>query len=214
MKNRITLAMVAAGGLILGTAGDAGAQVTWDPGYHSSTIAEGYQRGFADVVRSYGTANLLNSEAAINWEKARSLDYNNRLQGTETYFTQRRMNQQYRDQERGAPPTSEQVFRWAHRNAPKALSSYEFDPLNGQINWPIALRATAYDNYRKVVEDYFRMRAENPEKLTLSDYTKLQEVTDMWLMAFKTDIKKYLSNDYVRGRSFIESLAFEATKSS
>ena len=46
----------------------------------------------AAVVRSAGAANLMNSEAAIRYEEARSRYFENRLQGTETYFEMRRMN--------------------------------------------------------------------------------------------------------------------------
>src|SRR5262249_13148099 len=35
--------------------------------YHSSTVEEGIQRGYADVVRSQGMANLLNSQAATEF---------------------------------------------------------------------------------------------------------------------------------------------------
>ena len=38
-------------------------------GYHSSTLEEGVQRGAADLVRSYGMANLLNSQAAQQFEE-------------------------------------------------------------------------------------------------------------------------------------------------
>jgi len=39
--------------------------------HHASTVEEGAARGMADVIRSRGAANMMNSEAAINYEQAR-----------------------------------------------------------------------------------------------------------------------------------------------
>jgi len=180
--------------------------------YRSSTAAEGYQRGFADVVRSAGIANLYNSQAALNYEDARSKDYDNRLKMTETYYTQRRMNQQYRNSERGTPATAEQLFRWAHRDVPRPLNTYEFDPVHGRINWPLVLKAPGYDEYRALVEQFFSMRAENPQNLNVGSLMEVQEVVENWLYSLKGDIKAFKPNDYIRARKFIESLAAEADK--
>jgi len=56
---------------------------------HASTLEEGIQRGYGDVVRSYGMANLLNSEAAKNYEQARRDYIENRLKATQAYFEAR-----------------------------------------------------------------------------------------------------------------------------
>jgi hypothetical protein len=180
--------------------------------YHAATAGESYQRGFADMVRSAGIANLYNSQAALNYEDARSKDYDNRLKMTETYYTQRRMNQQYRSAERGAPATSEQLFRWAHRDVPRALNSYEFDPLTGRINWPLVLRVPSYDDYRALIEQFFRMRAETPQNLNLGNLMRVQEAVENWLYSLKSDINAFKPNDYIRARKFIESLGAEADK--
>ncbi len=200
-------------GLLVSTAGQS-ATAQWYPygGYHSSTVAEGYQRGFADVVRSAGIANLYNSQASLNYEDARSKDYDNRLKGTETYFNQRRMNEQYRSAERGAPATAEQLFRWAHRDVPRTLNSYEFDPLTGRINWPLLLRRRATMTIAALVEQFFRIRAETPQNLNLGNLMRLQEVVENWLFTLKNDINAFKPNDYIRARKFIESLGAEADK--
>src|SRR5262245_55227841 len=81
------------------------AQAQWwgNSGYHSSTLEEGVQRGYADVVRSYGMANLLNSQAAGNFEQARKAYIENQLNATQTYFEMRRYNTEARRAERGTP---------------------------------------------------------------------------------------------------------------
>jgi hypothetical protein len=208
-----------AGLLVMASGQAVWAQPVWGGGYggygysyHASTAAEGYQRGFADVVRSAGIANLYNSEAAINYEQARKLDYDNRLKMTETYYNQRRLNREYSASERGTPATSEQLFRWAHRDVPKALNTYEFDPLTGRINWPLVLRVPAYDDYRAAIEQFFHMRAENSQNLNLGNLMRTQEVVENWLYTLKNDINAFKPNDYIRARKFIESLGYEADK--
>ena len=51
----------------------------------------------ADVVRSAGAANLMNSAAAINVETARSAYLDNQIKFTNTYFEKKRIRQSYVD---------------------------------------------------------------------------------------------------------------------
>jgi hypothetical protein len=104
------------------------------------------------------------------------------------------------------------LFRWAHRDVPRTLNSYEFDPLTGRINWPLVLRAPAYDDYRSMIEQFFRTRAEMPQNMNLGNLMRTEEVVDNWLYALKNDIKAFKPNDYIRARKFIESLGAEADK--
>ena len=106
---------------------------------HASTEAEGVQRGFADVVRSAGAANLMNSAAAKNYEDARKKYIENRLQATETYFEMRRVNEESRDAKRPRPLSTEQYVRLARQQAPERLSVSQLDPLSGTIDWPAVL---------------------------------------------------------------------------
>ena len=75
----------------------------WGYSYHASTAEEGIQRGYADVVRSQGMANLLNSQAATQYEEARKSYIENRMQATQTYFEMRRYNTEARKAERSTP---------------------------------------------------------------------------------------------------------------
>ena len=60
-------------------------------GGHASTAAEGYANGMSthSIGRLY---NLQTSQAAINAEQARSMNLDNRLKGTQTYFEMRKVN--------------------------------------------------------------------------------------------------------------------------
>src|SRR5262245_26341410 len=93
----------------------------WGGDYHSSTLEEGMQRGHADVVRSYGMANLLNSQAAQNYEQARKDYLDNRLKATQTYFEMRRYHDEAVKAQRSTPLSHEQYVRLAREDAPVSL---------------------------------------------------------------------------------------------
>src|SRR4051812_24251793 len=102
----------------------------------SSTVEEGAQRGYADVVRSYGMANLLNSQAANQFEQARRAYIENRLKATQSYFEMRRYNEEARRAMRSTPLSMEQYVRLAREQAPEPLTATQLDPLTGTISWP------------------------------------------------------------------------------
>ena len=103
---------------------------------HASTLEEGYLRGLGDLVRSAGAANLMNSQAALNYEDARAKYFENRLRGVQTYFDMKKLNHDYRAEMRGQRATSEQLFRLAKMRAPEPLHPSEFDPYSGEVRWP------------------------------------------------------------------------------
>ncbi len=62
----------------------------------ASTAQQGAAEGISQVVRSQGYTNLKNSEAAINWEDAKTKEIDNRMKWTETYFEMRKTNREAR----------------------------------------------------------------------------------------------------------------------
>ena len=191
--------------LILVACSSASAQY-WGGGYHSSTLEEGVQRGYADVVRSKGMANLFNSEAAINLTEADKKYLGNRLTATQTYFEMRRYNQEARKAERSSPLSTEQYVRLARAQAPARLSVSELDPFTGKINWPLALRREKYDKLRSGIETLFQARAAGT---VLAD-DEISQLTSQFLAELKADIASFRQTEYIAARNFITSLAFEA----
>ena len=82
-------------------------------GGYASTAGQAAAYGMSEVLRAQGYQNLQNSEAAKNWEEAKTLEMQNRLRWTETYFDMRKVNREARAAERGPPVTQEQAIRWA-----------------------------------------------------------------------------------------------------
>ena len=183
-------------------------------GSYSSTAAEGQARGMADVVRSAGQANLMNSAAARNYEEARSRALDNRLKNTSTYFQARAENRAARAAEESPPLTSEQLFRIAHRAAPKALTTQELDPFTGTIDWPILLRDESFLNNRASIEQLFGERAREGRDFSYQTLVQIQTEIDAWIATLSARIKEYRPQDFIEAKRFLESLSHQARKTS
>ena len=128
-------------------------------GGHASTAAEGAMRGMADVTRSAGAANLMNSEASKNWEQGRRLYMENRQYAAETYFNMRDTNRAARAAEKGPRPTREDLERYSQHRIPGRLSVSELDPLTGQIGGPTILRDDQYKQHRDALDVMYNQRS-------------------------------------------------------
>jgi hypothetical protein len=174
------------------------------PGYyHSSTYGEGVQRGYADVVRSHGMANLLNSEAAKNYEDARKSYIDNRLRATQTYFEMRRYNEEARRAARPSPLSNEEYVRLARQAAPAQLTTTQLDPLTGAIGWPVALRKNEYAPLRERLERLFHDRAGG-----LTVYGEINKAVEELQAALTEDLAEFAANDYLAAKNFLTSLAY------
>ncbi|QDU95916.1 hypothetical protein [Lignipirellula cremea] len=178
-------------------------------GYHASTAAEGAARGMADVVRSAGAANLMNSAAAQNYQQAYSSYLDNRLQATDTYFQMRQANTQYRAAAAGPRPTQEDLVRYSESRVPKSLSSSQADPLTGQIAWPIVLTDKAFSDKTAALEKLFADRAAHHGQVTLDEMQDILSLTGSLDEELKARIKDYPPQQYVKAKSFLSSLAYE-----
>jgi len=174
-------------------------------GYHSSTLEEGVQHGFADVVRSQGMANLYNAQALTESQKARSSYLDNQYKATQTYFEMRRYNTEARRAERSPPLSTEQYVRLARVEAPQALTSTQLDPLTGAISWPAALSIPEYAKFRTQIERLFADRYSG-----YSSYGAIQQACQAFLDQLKADIMQFQANDYVQARKFLDSLIWAA----
>ncbi len=121
---------------------------------HSSTALEGALRGTAVLTRAQGEKNLLDSQARIFNEQARSMHYDNNVKFTETQFKIKEMKTAYRELERRRTiakrlqgkqmkPAVEEDLAQTYR-----LTQFEFNPSTGAIFWPSALAGPRYAAYR------------------------------------------------------------------
>lgn len=175
----------------------------------ASTVEEGMARGAADMIRSAGEANLLNSQAAQGYESARSQNLDNRVKYAETYFAKRRMNQEFRDAKREPPPTQEQLFRRSEAGKPKRLSPGEFDPVSGRITWPLLFKSQTFDEDRTAMEALFTEMA-TTERLSFDQYQQIRELGERMQKGLNDMIKDVPPRDHIKATSFLTSLLYEA----
>ncbi len=178
--------------------------VSWQR--HASTFEEGAQRGYADVVRSYGMANLLNSEAARNYEQARRDYMENRLKAAQTYFDMRSYNESQRHAMRSPPLSMEQYVRLARQLAPDRLSVSQLDPFTGTINWPPTLRRPEYAEHREKIERLFQSRAQG----TVLVHGQIAKAVEEFGVVLKADMGTFKQPEYVVAKNFLDSLAYES----
>ncbi len=178
-------------------------------GGHASTAEEGALRGMADVTRSAGAANLMNSEASKNWMQGQRMYIENRQYGTETYFNMRETNRKARAAEAGPRPTREDLQRYSQARMPDRLSVSELDPLTGQINWPMTLRDDPYSQQRETLNAMYQQRAAAGGYLNAEQRAEVKKVTESMKAELKANISSYSPNEYLQAKKFIEGLDYE-----
>jgi len=178
-------------------------------GGFASTAQQGADEGIAQVVRAQGYANLKNSEAAKNWEEAKTLEIQNRMRWTETYFEMRKTNHNARAAEAGPPVTQEQAIRMAKMAAPPRLGSTQLDPVTGHIDYPRALTSSIYEPYRTQLDKLFSDRAASGGSTQYEEYQQIQTVISRFIEALRQQVKSTPAGDYGAARTFLDSLANE-----
>lgn len=177
--------------------------------HHASTLEEGAARGMADVIRSAGAKNLMDSEAAINIETARSQYIENRMQATSTYFQMRALNKQarYGNQK---PHDPQQVIRLNKERLPDRLSDQKIDPLTGTIRWPIGLTLDELAADRKRMSELFAIRAKQGY-LDLKQNQEVRTLTAGMTNELREHGRELTGNQRIEARKFLESLNYEAS---
>ena len=178
-------------------------------GNFSSTVGEGYQRGMADVIRSSGAANLMNSAAAQNLEAARSQALDNKLKTTETFFENRKIAKSARAAERGPGLSREALYRIAKDAAPNRLSAGQFDPVTGELSFPLVLQDPVFSQSNKDLQKLFKQRAEGGAQ-GLKALQQIDSVTKQTRAELADRIRLYPTSAYLEGQNFLRSLAYEA----
>ena len=178
-------------------------------GGYASTAGQAAAYGLSDVIRSEGYANLQNSEAAKNWEDAKTKEIDNRQKWTNTYFDMRRTNKESRQAENGPAVTHDQAIRFAKAAAPPRLTSAQLDPVTGHIEYPLLLTDKDYDAYRTDLNKLFADRASSGGSLQFEEFEKIRGTVSKFIDALKTNVSRYPAGDYGRARTFLDSLGNE-----
>lgn len=191
-------------------------EARWGGGYGgwgmnwASTAQQGADMGLASVVRAKGYANLQDSEAAKNWQEAKTLEMQNKLRWSETYFEMRQVNRDNRAKEAGPPITQDQAIRLAKMAAPPRLQSTQLDPVTGYIEYPLILTADIYKQYRDRLDRLFAQRASSGGSIRYDDYKAIETTISQFIEVLQKHVTDYAAGDYGHARNFLDSLANEA----
>lgn len=206
----LSLAWVVA--VLLGGAAHAqwGGGWGFNRGGYASTAQQGADYGLSEVLRAQGTKNLRDSEAAKNWQEAKTLDIQNKLRWTETYFEMRKVNTEARAAAAGPPVTQEQAIRMAKMAAPARLGSTKLDPVTGHISYPMVLTQDVYKPYRDRLDHLFAERAASGGSLRYEQFQDIQMTVSQFIEALTKRVNDYPAGDFGSARTFLDSLAHEA----
>ncbi len=179
----------------------------WGGGYRASTPIEGALRGQADVIRAGGEAAESYTNAAINYEEARSRYYDNKLKWAEVYWQRRRLNEAERQVDYDKQRSRRDAWRANQSRSVARLNPSQLDPSTGKIYWPTALQGAEYYSYRKKIDELFLMKAQT------QSYPGLSNEINQTTLAMKDELKKHIkdmpANEYIAARKFIEGLGTE-----
>jgi len=179
-------------------------------GGYASTAGQAAAYGMSEVLRAQGANNLENSEAAKNWEEAKTLEIQNRMRWTETYFEMRKTNRAARAAEEGPRVTQEQAIRMAKMAAPPRLGSTQLDPVTGHIEYPLVLTDDIFAPYREQLDKLFAERASSGGSLQYQQFQQIQQTVSKFIEVLKQHVGDYAAGDYGRARTFLDSIANES----
>ncbi len=184
-----------------------GTSVIYD---HASTVEQGWQDGYANVVRSMGDYNYNTSLAAINTETARSKYFDNRMKYAQTYFDMRRYNREAVAYERGPRPTAEDFARYAKEAAPDRLSSFEYEPALGRVFWPSILQSPVFSTERDVIDNLMALRTTRDSGLGSGNHQQINQVVVQMQARLKQNIDTLSPAEYMKAKNFLTSLQYES----
>jgi len=183
---------------------------------HSSTFAEGVQRGRAAVIQALGNYEISESQSEVIREQARALNRENDLKQTEALQAQLKMWSDARIQARkdrdsrlaeGRELLEQRratIYRHAYQLSPKQLN-----PATGAIAWPVALQDAKFQENRNRLEELFRehigYNEHRPETAS-----EIARCVDSWSRTLRNELGSMDRENYLTAQKFLTSLKYTA----
>ena len=172
------------------------------------TAASAAEFGMARMIAASGNANLMNSQAAKNYMAARSADFRNRVQWTNSYYQMRQAHRTYEADHTHL--TMDEITKIAQDAAPKQLDVTQLDSATGVIHWPIILQDIRYIGARDELDHQFKVRSISAGSIDADSYRDIQGNCEQLKTQLRDNINEYSANDFEHARHFIENLEYEA----
>ncbi|MCO6042652.1 hypothetical protein NG895_01915 [Aeoliella sp. ICT_H6.2] len=157
-------------------------------GYHSSTAAGDAMQGMASAISAQGSKNLNDSLAARNIEAARSANIDNRSKHVEQYRWREDSAKARQQQEIDAMKAKN--ASWLDKKKLKPLTTEQYNPTTGTVNWPMLCSDSAYDQYRNKINELLAKRAQYGG-LSMDEFMDLEKQIKDFRGAITADSKKY-----------------------
>jgi len=173
------------------------------------TAQSAAEYGMASMIAASGYANLMNSQATQNYMAARSMDFNNRVQWTNSYYQMRQAHRAYvADHTR---LSMDEITKIANDRAPKRLDATQFDPTTGKIAWPVILQDARYADVCDEIEQLYKSRVTASSVIGAENYQAINKGCENLMNLLRSNIDEYRPNDFEQARHFIDSLRYEAS---
>jgi len=114
------------------------------------------------MIQAEANSRQQTADAAVVWEHARSLAYDNYLKKTETFHERKYLLKQYREQRqqefaaRRARGLQIRLQRESELAQLYRLSATELNLATGEISWPKMLSGKRYEQHRRSLEEMMR----------------------------------------------------------
>ncbi len=190
-----------------------GGGLGYDSGWGGTAqTAEGAAlQGASQVIGAAGQYNQATSAAAVNMTQAQSGDLRNQVQAVRTFWEMRDLGRAEREKERGPRPTPEELVRRARAAAPRPLNASQYDRVSGELYWPAALMDENFLEQRVAVDECMARWARYGT-LDYSEQAQVRQNIDAMYARLKSQITAMPPQEYVAGRSFLESVLFASTR--
>ncbi len=183
---------------------------------HSSTAAEGFLRGKAAVIHAIGNLQLAESQSAILFEQARSLDRENDLKQTQALHAQQLLWREAREEKRAAfeARLAQGRAKLATRRATVHRAAYQLSPaelnvVTSEIQWPATLEADKFRADRERMQELFRQLVSYGEAQP-SVAAEIARVSEALARAVRSDIRTLSPNEYLAAQKFLLGLKLAA----
>lgn len=178
-------------------------------GYGGVTPYGDARRGMADLVRARGYATEQYSKALLNQEEARSKYLENQQKWLQMYHERRRLGEERQEQRnKEIRESRERYLAYLRSQEPDRLSPSQLNPNSGKLDWPEALKASAYNTLRSDLEGLFTVRAKTGANSGLK--REIFEKSREMLLLLKSRIEITPASDYIAARRFLDVMASES----
>jgi hypothetical protein len=175
------------------------------------TVEGSWMQGMASVISAQGNYNLATSAAAVNLTQAQKQDIQNRIAGTNAYFSMQETNRAATAAKRSPRLSEEQLVRIAAQAAPKPLDNSDMDPVSGQLNWPSVLQDDIFKKDRDMVEQLLG-RQTSLGRLGIAEHEQIGDAIERIAATLKAQINKIPTQEYIKAKNFLKSLMYGVTK--